>query len=41
VARDGKRLLLPRPVSDDNGRGPALTVVQNWFAEFRKEPNQK
>jgi hypothetical protein len=42
VARDGRRLLLPpRPVSDDHGRGPALTVVQNWFAEFRKERDQK
>jgi Tol biopolymer transport system component len=41
VARDGKRLLLPRPVSDDHGRGPALTVVQNWFAEFRKERDEK
>lgn len=36
VSPDGKRLLMVREVRDDDGRGPALAVVQNWFAEFRK-----
>ncbi len=36
VSPDGKRLLMVREVRNDDGRGPALAVVQNWFAEFRK-----
>ena len=36
LSRDGKRLLMTREVQTDDGRGPALAVVQDWFAPFRK-----
>ena len=36
ISRDGKRLLMTREVQTDDGRGPALAVVQDWFAPFRK-----
>ena len=36
ISHDGKRLLMTRTVQNDDGRGPALAVVQDWFAPFRK-----
>jgi len=37
VSPDGKRLLMVREVANTDGRPPALAIVQNWFAEFRKD----
>ena len=36
ISRDGKKLLMTRQVQTDDARGPALAVVQNWLAPFRK-----
>jgi Tol biopolymer transport system component len=36
ISRDGKRLLMTRQVTNDNARGPALAVMQNWLGQFRK-----
>jgi serine/threonine-protein kinase len=38
VSRDGKRLLMVSEVKGREGSGPALAVVQNWLADFRREP---
>ncbi len=35
VAPDGKRFVALREVTGRDSRTPAITVVQNWFAEFR------
>ncbi len=35
VAPDGKRFVALREVTGHDSRPPAITVVQNWFAEFR------
>ena len=36
ISRDGKRLLMTRQVTNENSRGPALAVMQNWIGQFRK-----
>jgi hypothetical protein len=36
ISHDGKRLLMVRQAKNDDGRGPALAVVQNWFSQSRK-----
>jgi hypothetical protein len=36
ISRDGSRLLMVRTVKSESAQTPSLTVVQNWFAEFRK-----
>lgn len=36
ISRDGTRLLMTRQVENEDGGGPALAVVQDWFAPFRK-----
>jgi len=35
AARDG-RLLMVKPVADDDGGARQLVVVQNWFEELRR-----
>jgi len=36
VTPDGKRLVAVREAASRENRPPAITVVQNWFAEFRQ-----
>jgi hypothetical protein len=37
VTGDGQRFVLVQPVVEQHGktRDPSITVVENWFAEFR------
>jgi serine/threonine protein kinase len=35
VSADGKRFIAVRPALTQTSRTPAITVVQNWFSEFR------
>ena len=36
VSPDGKRLLMVDTMTGDEQRGTSVTVVQNWFASFKK-----
>jgi hypothetical protein len=36
VAPDGQRFVFIRQISNPQAAGPAITVVENWFAEFKK-----
>ena len=35
VSPDGKRFLVVQPASGGDSRTPAITVVENWYAEFK------
>jgi hypothetical protein len=38
VLGDGERFVAARRIADPDGSMPAVTVVQNWFAEFAGKP---
>jgi Tol biopolymer transport system component len=39
VTGDGQKFVLVQPVAQERGKGrePAITVVENWFAEFKEK----
>jgi hypothetical protein len=38
---DGKRFLLIQDMKSSRSRPPAITVVQNWFAEFSAQQKKQ